>query len=90
MELGPGTLSRFYYMGSRIKLSEEVKQVTSELWHLLGAGCQVCGREQETHQRLEITLRGAGGGYLPGCATSELQGDGQVTSMSELHLLLIK
>lgn len=34
---------------------------------------------------------GAGeGGYLPGCATSELQGDGQVTSISELRLLLIK
>lgn len=31
-----------------------------------------------------------GGADLPGCATSELQGDGQVTFISELHLLLIK
>ena len=46
LELGPEIPSRFYYVGSKTKLSEEVKQVPSELWNLLGARCQVSGKSK--------------------------------------------
>ena len=87
LELGPETPSRFYYGGSKIKLSEEVKQVTSELWNSLGARCRVRGKSKRPTKDCG---NHTGGADLPGCATSELQGDGQVTFISELHLLLIK
>ena len=87
LELGPGTPSRFYYVGSKTKLSEEVKQVTSELWNLLGARYQVSGKSKGPTKDCG---NHTGGADFPGCATSELQGDGQVTFISELHLLLIQ
>lgn len=49
-------------------------------------GARVSGRARGPPRVANHT----GGADLPGCATSELQGDGQVTFISELHLLLIK
>lgn len=87
LELCPGTPSRFYYVGSKTKLREEVKQVTSELWNLLGARCHVSGKSKGPPKTVEITLVGRISQAVPHL---RLQGDGQVTFISELHLLLIK
>lgn len=63
LELGPGTPSRFYYTGSKIKLSEEVKQVTSELWHFLGARCVAESRRPTKDWKSHWW--GGGGGLPP-------------------------